>query len=436
MTLSSSGLRNLTKHCPKALTYYEEHRPYPREVYGPGIAAHAVMQAVGESVIRTGGQPTTNGIANICDSVVHTLATAGRSYGDEPEPPIPIEAALVGVKIARDYLLHHDFPVGEELRVEVGLAVDEDWRPVPYRSPSAFWRGILDVLWIEHFEGDEYSAGGDVLVIRDWKSAWTTNQEETMSLQMRGYALLALANYEAQQGKLPSSIRIEVVSLRTGTTYSTEIPLDNTDTMNEWRRDLSVAIRAARVLPRKAIPGPRCLGCPYVLGCEDAGKWWLEWCPDATTPEEMARTYACLCALRDAMAHPLRAACDHGSIAIAGGTVGYHRSVSHRPREGAALELAARWYRAEDRSEWEAKNPYLVSLLDALGLGAGNLKRLIKQLTPLRKKADKARNQDLRVELEDTSFLTVYGVEFGIVPDGIEVNCDGDLAAQTMEEES
>ncbi|MFA5801157.1 MAG: PD-(D/E)XK nuclease family protein [Thermoleophilia bacterium] len=416
--LSSSALRNFTRHCPHALTLYEERRPYPRDIFGPGIVAHAVLQAYP------------------CDteSLVIRLSTEGRSYHSEMEPPIPIEAALQGAKMATDYADKHGIPEG---RREVWLKADANWQACEY--PEASYHGILDLTWTEQTEGDEYAAESTGIVVRDWKSAWTANQEECSSLQMRGYALLAIAEYEEKNGQKPDWIRREITSIRTGHTFAEHLDLDEAglSVLEEWKADLSTAIKAASIKPRQANPGPRCMGCPYVLQCEAACLWITHgWA--GVQPEALAAHYAILKAQTAALEPAIRAACDNGAIRVPGGSVGYHVKTKKSPKVDAGSLLARRWHRVseEEAVRWEGDNASWLGFLGALKIGSGNVGAVATALTPGKGRGKKATWKEDREDLLDACLDTVHTREFGIEVESAEIDSDLDPSAQTNQENS
>lgn len=438
MTLSSSAARVFVKNCPRALDHYEAQVPYPRDVFGAGIVAHAAMQAVGEKLESKGGPVPSDTLENIRRSVVFLVSTAGRSYQGHAEPPIPLESALAGSSLSVAYLQGHDFPTG---RVEVGLAADAEWRAVPYADPAAFYHGIVDVLGEETTEDDEgYTSTG--IVVRDWKSAWGAGAKDLESLQLKGYAILAVADFEARNGRPPDWIRLEITNLRTGTTYANHLDLDEAGmlTLVAWQRELTILVKATQVRPRLANPGPRCMGCPYVLVCKDA-EAWLRTSGVPADPKAAASLYAVFEAAADALAPYIREACQRGEMAVPGGSVGYHAQAISKIREDAIPNLVGEFLRVpeKDRVRHAGEFSGWYALLDALKLGAGNMSAAVRRLYPTGgkgvTKAKREDNKEKRANLEPHLLTTTTRTVFGIVSDAGEVDIDNDPAAQAEQGE-
>ena len=45
---SSTNLKYFIEYCPKALGFHEDDTPMDRDIFQPGIAAHAVVEHVGK----------------------------------------------------------------------------------------------------------------------------------------------------------------------------------------------------------------------------------------------------------------------------------------------------------------------------------------------------------------------------------------------------
>jgi len=428
MPLSSSAARNFTRHCPHALTLYELHTPYARDGYAQGIAAHAMMQTA-LPILANATDPVD--LHDIAGAVALRLASDGRSYAGTPEPPLPFEDALAGVTLARVYLETHDVPAG---RVEVGFAIDADGNAVDYRDPSAVYHGILDLLYLEETE-DEEGYSTTTLVVRDWKTAWSAGAADLESVQIRNYVLLAFADYrKAHGGDYPASVRREITNLRSGATYRADLILDEGGlaTLEEWRRAMLLLVKACARQPRIANPGPRCLGCPYVLACEYAQPCSGDMA-DVKDPADVVRQYAIAQACADALKALARTACDHGDIQVPGGSVGYHATTTRAPAEGAVEGLVKHWCRLSDGAlpGYLAEHATLHGLLTALDLGAANIEHAVKVSLPTRKKADRETNKPKRVEILSDLLTDKTRIEFGVTTDGTEINVDGDPAAQT-----
>jgi len=226
-----------------------------RELFQAGIAAHAILQAIGEA-----GQSADH--RAIAEGVVRTLVTEGRAFDGIPEPPMSPQQAADGRDIALRYLSNHPMP--EAARYEIGLAVDKNWKPIPYASPDAYYKAAIDVLEVIETEAED---GYPICIVSptDWKSAWPTDESEVETIQLRGQAALAWAHYPNATVLLRRA-----VNLRTGARYEAETIMDEDGAVAVagWRADIAHAIAAAEVRGtdgrRPARPGSGCMGCPYL----------------------------------------------------------------------------------------------------------------------------------------------------------------------------
>lgn len=399
--MRSTSLKTAERHCLAALDFLEAGTPYDRGMFATGIAAHAVLQ---EAIQR----PDANREA-LADAVVRTLTTTGRAFDGVPEPPLAIEPALAGRDLALAYLEEHELPAGA--RAEAGLAVDRDWKPVPYDSPDAYWKAAVDVIYEDTFEDDDVAAQG--IVVRDWKSAWPTDADELDTVQLRGQALVAVAHNPGAD-----FVRREVVNLRTGRLYESMLWLDDDgkNMLVTWRRDLDLAIAAAEHRgpdgKRPAAPGAGCLGCPFLLRCNAARAHLRGGAITEPTAEAVAVRLAVIEAARDELIAMGKVVLAEGSVAVPGGLVGYVAKSQREPASTATADLAHTWFQVDDASAWDAEHGDVLGLLAALKPGVSALENAAKVLHPFTRgdTAWKQRRADLESVLLATKTVTRFGV--------------------------
>jgi hypothetical protein len=339
------------------------------DVFAAGVAAHAILQALAE-------QPHADPIA-LAAALAVELASKGRAFESTHEPPLPIDAVNEGRRLA--LLWHATHPLPEGASPEHGLAVDDRWRPVPYRSLTVRLRAVLDLLYPTYEEIDGEPRQG--LAHLDYKSAWPTGSDDLDSLQMKIQALVALAHADEE----PAFIRQEIGNLRTGQIHSRTIWLDDAGQvlLDQWRRDIETAMAAADVQPRQARPGAGCPGCPYLHACKPARAL-------VDAPEATAARYAVLDAERARVRAIVAAQVAEQRQPIDGGFVGYVGVERRTPRPDAMIEIAALWHGAtpDQRAEWDTQNAEWLGLIGALPPTMGAVNAAALTLHPYQRGSD------------------------------------------------
>jgi hypothetical protein len=101
MTYRPTSLRLASRHCPSAVVFYEQDRAYFRDHFAVGIAAHAVLEALGHArrQIHEQSQPWEQ-IEVIADRVAKQLMTTGRTFDGRSEPPLSPDAVVEGRDLA------------------------------------------------------------------------------------------------------------------------------------------------------------------------------------------------------------------------------------------------------------------------------------------------------------------------------------------------
>ncbi len=361
-TYSSTPLNLYARNCPHALTLDEAGTTYCREIFQTGISAHAILQVAAEKNPDTHSQ-----FLLIADAVVEELLTDGRSYNGVHEPPMAPEAALEGRELASEWMAMNGMPEGL-MSPEIGLGIDCDGNPVAYGDKSSRYRGILDLVY-QDIDGDE-ECQYDVLVVRDYKSAWPAGENELNTVQRKGQALLALKH----MGANVQAIRMEICNLRTGMTHDRTIMLDEQglEIMAQWEREILMLCRVADN-NREARPGSNCLGCRFVLDCEHTNPH-----NDAYS---IAESFAVAQAVRDEFVRKAKLAITEGTIPAGDGLVGYQAQTRRRMQEDGHIELLRAWNTAQGKA-LEDLDPGTLSLIKALRLGATQIDAMAKTLYP------------------------------------------------------
>lgn len=388
----STTLTLFAERCPAALDHYERRTPIDRDPFATGIAAHAILQALAE-------QPRANP-EEVATATAIELASKGRSFEGEPEPPLPIDRVNEGRTLAVLWNLAH--PIPDDAKPEHGLAVDARWRSVPYRSPSVRLRGILDLLYpaVEEVEGDPVQG----LAHMDYKSAFPAGPADLDSLQMKIQTCLVLAHATEP----PAFVRQEIGNLRTRQVHTRTIWMDDEGEalVSSWRRDIEIAMAAADVQPRQARPGAACLGCPYLHACKPARA--LLGTVDA---QDEAIRYAVLEAERERLRERLKALAEREPIPLPDGFVGFAKIEERAPIAGALRDVARRWMKPEDIARWTNEAAEWLGFVGAIKPTLATLNGLARVLHPRAKGGLHKSEREALIEALSTTITTV---EFGV----------------------
>lgn len=370
----TTTLKLATAHCPRSVDYYEQDAPAFREHFQVGIAGHEVLAAIGMRGKSLGRTLELGEMATISSDVVRALITKGRSFESRAEPPMPPEDAQAGAGLALTYASAETTVWTQTASYEIGLAFDAQWRQVPYDSTMRRFRLILDVLDVVEDAGEEYT--GRVAVVRDYKSAWSTDASELETRQMKAQAVSAWLTVPDID-----CVRREVVNLRSGATFSEELWLESggREQLEEWRRDITTYMQALDDMigadgTRPARPGAGCLSCPWALRCDSS-------MVKGTSSEQMGQQLALLEGQRAQLIKALKLS-DLGQPLLCGDSVvGWKRTADQVPGDGAARTM----YEA-----WVADGGEINGFLAALKPGMGALRTLAKMLKRDDKEAEDA----------------------------------------------
>lgn len=375
----STTLNLVDRHCPGALDHYEAGVPYDRDVYAAGIAAHAFIQSAIEGVDL--------------DVTARSLAVNGRSFDGIPEPVLPPGAIVEGRTLADRWLAENPVTTGE--RAEIGMGVAEDLvTAAPYAT--SYVRCIYDVIHVtDEDQGDGYHAV-QVVRTRDWKSAWPTDASELDTLQFHIQAVVAVANHPKA-----TILRREAVNLRTRAVYSTDLFLDDAGmaTIETWRQEIRLAIAQASTSPRPFRPGVGCLGCPYLIRCPAARRYYDGTAFDGT-PENIATTYAVVDALKAKMTPAIKALAAESPITIPGGIVGFATKTQRKYLPGSADRILAAW----------TESP--ASLIETIAPGSRSIDKIATKIHPY-KRGEGSDYKDRRAEFAASTLTTKTVTAFG-----------------------
>lgn len=410
-TYRSTTLNLASKHCARAVDFSEEGVPYERNVFQVGVAAHAILQALGTATKRENRKLTETETLAISDATCRALIEFGRREEGYSEPPLAPDHVFAGRDLALSWLIWHD--LSPTAHYEIGLAVDADWNPVPWRDPRVRFRGILDVLDSGAIEDEETSAG--LLLIRDYKSAWSADASELDTVQRRSQVLLAYAHRGvfADVGE-PGAIRTEIGNLRMGKLFEDTIVLDDAGLalLAQWRRDVSSTMDALDAQRptldgrRPASPGAGCYGCPFIHACDDAHDY-LENTRVPGTAERRSIQYAIACSLKDRLADMLRADSAEGPIEIPNGVVGTIAKQQRALTDEGPMKLADEWA-LQAGGDAETVEPWLRGFARAADLGVTNAEKVCRKLFPGR--SDKAERDRFLAEITEQRIERRFGV--------------------------
>lgn len=387
MPLRSSDLSLYLERCPAAVAHRRAGTPIDRDGFATGIAAHAMLQALGEAPTGTDPEP-------IIDRAAHVLLTQGRSFDGAPEPPLPPDAVLDARRLALRAWFSWPFPDGA--KCEHGFAIDAAGCATTYTDPAALARGIIDLIYPATIEVDGEPIEG--VCVRDYKSAWSAGDDDMPEAdsrsrtrrQMRLYALFAVAAHPEAQ-----FVRLEIANLRTTAIGETTIWLNDAGraTLDQWLAEVRILAAALDATPPTPRPGAGCPGCPYVRACEPSRH---------IIGQDDATRYVALQAERDALRAVLLAA--GRTHALPDGSVGYVEIETRRPRPDALIEAARRF---------GAVDAPTVAFLAKLKPTMGAVNDAVAALVPTRR-GDAAYKAE-RVALVDALTVPAIVSEFKII---------------------
>ena len=395
-TYRPTTLQLANRHCPRAVDYYEERRQAFRDVYSVGIAAHAILDVLGQEGKRRALSEDTT----VADRVAQQLMVAGRTFDGVAEPPLPPDAVLEGRDLALSWIARN--PLSLTAEYELGLGFSASWSPTGYSHADADVRFRLIYDVVDRVDHEDEETAGSGVVVRDYKSAWPTGQGELDTIQMRAQAVCAWLRWPELD-----FVRQEVVNLRTGELFSRTLWYQQDQAvLQRWWRDLELAMEALDQMTagaRPARPGAGCMGCPWVLSCEAASQFVrdarlggaLAGGLDRAT---VARAFLVADAQRQALVALAKRATEEGAVDVGDGCLVGTAAQPGRAARADAGRLAWR--------VWQERGGDLDGFLRALGPGVTSLQGVARLLLP-RKKAEQ---EQLLDQWTEPSPRTVFGL--------------------------
>lgn len=360
---SSSVLGYYFDHCIKALDFHLRGEYRETDQFDVGIAAHAVLQECGRR-----GLSDLDTIKAVADEVVKVLITKGRNFYSKPEPPMKPDAAMQGRNLAIEYMMFNPLP--QPAQWETTFSIDRNGNSCKFED--ARLAAKIDCMYFSIDDKEEIP----VVVIRDWKSAWSTGEHDLDMLQRHIQAVMGWLHH----GKGRMGVKTEVVNLRTGRTFSRLIKFDDEGLaqLKQWRKDALLACDTADELLSvknvKGIPGAGCHDCPFIAKCKFAHA------AAKSKTKDVATKYAAMTAIvSDLKKSLVRKLDEYGSVEVGGGIVGYRHTTRNVRKAGAEKLMLAQWY-GKPVEEIETKHGSELGLIDVLNLGAGNIYKLGKHL--------------------------------------------------------
>ncbi len=257
--------------CPAAYRFeYVLRLPEPIANQRPrllGSAAHALLEAYVQEVLRTGTRPPLATLSALAASLVEQRRV----------PDASTEVIREALELVTSWLAQWAVPVDRIVAVEQALAIDASGGRVAWDAAEAFLRGRLDLVTVERQQA----------AVLDWKSGWVT--EDEAGLRVAWAPGLYAALLWAWAPRL-DEVSVEYHYLRTG--QAARLTLTRADAAETLAWARTTGGRIARALATPDDPGafpPRpstaCATCPWVNRCP-AGQAALEAMDEAAIPDE------------------------------------------------------------------------------------------------------------------------------------------------------
>jgi hypothetical protein len=381
-----STLLNLAaRHCSRALDFAEAGAPHEREHFAVGVSAHAIIEDIGKAAAERKRYLTNAEVEDVAQRTAESLIREGRDFEGQQEPPLRSDLVWRGRDLALAYA--RECPLAPDGKYEQAAAVTRDFLPCPV-GDGAWLMARIDfyatrVAGLDLMADDEEEVSGPVLVIDDFKSAWSADESELWTLQRKIQAVVAWANF----GEGHEVLRIRVVNLRLRRIFE-KMVLPRTDegaaTMARWRRDIESEIRERDQQKgpdgrRPATPGIGCQGCPYLGQC-DEGRSWIHRVTGSLDLTGMALELAVTDARRDVLVALLKEAANEAPVDLVGGFVGFAPKEQRVPSDTAPDVLGGLWARRLRGRDAEGILAALPGLLRSLKLGKAQLEAALSHL--------------------------------------------------------
>jgi hypothetical protein len=376
---SPSALNVFTKHCPRALDFYQDYQRGFGELYAVGTAYHYIMEKIAQAQdVPFCGADSKEMQKIISDCRLELIA---RGKPNDPQgQPLPPQQVIEAAQLARQTLEKYAPPEGSKT-VEGGIAFDANWQIVNWSDPSARFRLVLDLAFFEDVQTEEDSYR--CLVVRDYKTSWQVDASEVESIQMRAQAYAMYLTYK-DTALCPATIRCEVLDVRRQWIHSKEYSIAEIADFDEIKAQLTELMDAADAAVigdrRKARTGANCAGCAYVLRCTDAAAVIY-----AERMEEDPREWAEQLAVHQGRAKQLKAVLDeyvkeHGPVDTETGQYGPKVTARRVPDLDKSKELY---------NEWTRHGGEAGGFVTAIGgVGSSGVESVLKVLMPSAKRSE------------------------------------------------
>ena len=224
-------------------------QPTPRPVYLDfGTIEHAAIQKYLQHCIATGQEMAPQAVPALWREFV-----AGYP---EPIPTAEVEALQ---RMLEKFAGSFRLDLERVWKPEAQMAVDIDRKPVDWTAPTAFLRGIADLVLID----------GTVAWLSDWKTGWVPGTEEDLrrGLQGRTYAtLLGAWNRKIE------TVHVTFHFLRLGVRRSMTFRRQDMD--ETWAQWLALGEQMYAAMAERdddkvwaPRPGPQCAYCEVAMAC-------------------------------------------------------------------------------------------------------------------------------------------------------------------------
>lgn len=277
---SPTALEMVQRRCPAALDYYWDGTWRDERPFAVGLAAHAALQAANTLLADPGVDRGRTVIENICRTTAAQLISQERTFEDRRENPLPPDEAFAGVALAEGWLIENR-PTGGG-QAELGLAVDDRFRPTSWDAENARFRCIFDL--ISRSDDEE---GYLWRTIDEYKTGWSTSRDDLESLQLKMQAVIAWSHFGPESSDARDYVGIlqRLIALRTGKIYTRQLsytPGESGMLIDRWRKNLTAMATSVDAtettirdinhgpLGRKKLPGCGCYRCPYLAVCQPA----------------------------------------------------------------------------------------------------------------------------------------------------------------------
>jgi hypothetical protein len=353
---SSSVLRYYLDHCIKTLALHLHGEFMETDQFQLGIAAHAVLQEIGRM-----GLTDFETIGAVADQVVKTLTRKGRSFYDKPEPPMKPDQAILGRNLALNFIAQNPLP--RPANYETTFSINRKGEACKFEDARLCAK--IDCTYFTVDENDDYP--GEMVVVRDYKSAWPTGEKDLQTLQRHIQGVMAYKHH----GKGRTAIKMEVVNLRTGRIFSEIVKLDEEGIalLESWGKEALDACDTCDELLSakqiKGVAGAGCYGCPFVSTCEE--------CRIAADSKDDAIAYAAAVARASELKRRLLLRMTESEgIKVPGGKVGFETKKRNFRKVGAEHVILSEWH-GKDKEKISNEHGKEVGLLQVFQLGVKNL---------------------------------------------------------------